>query len=143
MSFTPDEIENIESTYGISLPVSYKKILLVVGDKLLDTKPSFLAPDLTIYTLQEDAKEMMEAMEEDRIIFSDQLTNAFFVMMLSSPVLTRYYFIHPHGQKDCSVYCWKIYDDLNLVEEVSSTIDGWLCEVDFFLCVEAKVKVFF
>jgi SMI1 / KNR4 family (SUKH-1) len=143
MPFTPNEIENIESTYGISLPASYKKMLLVIGDKLLDTKPSFLAPDLNIYTLQEDAKEMMEAMEEDGIIFSYQLTNAFFIMMLSSTILTRYYFIHPLGQKDCSVYCWKIYDDLNLVEEVSSTIDGWLCEASFFLYVEAKVKGLF
>jgi hypothetical protein len=143
MPFTLNEIENIESTYGISLPVSYKKILLIIGNKLLDTKPSFLAPDLTIYTLQEEAKEMMEAMEEDGDIFSYQLTNAFFVMSLSSDVLTRYYFIHPLGQKDCSVYCWKIYDDLNLVEEVSSTIDGWLCETSFFLYMEAKIKGFF
>jgi hypothetical protein len=143
MPFTPNEIENIESTYGISLPASYKKMLLVIGDKLLDTKPSFLAPDLNIYTLQEDAKEMMEAMEEDGIIFSYQLTNAFFIMMLSSTILTRYYFIHPLGQKDCSVYCWETYDDVNLVEEVSSTIDGWLCKTDFFLYVEAKVKGLF
>jgi SMI1 / KNR4 family (SUKH-1) len=143
MPFTPNEIENIESTYGISLPASYKKILLVIGDKLLDTKPSFLAPDLTIYTLQEEAKEMMEAMEEDGDIFSDQLTNAFFIMNLSSDILNRYYFIHPLGQKDCSVYCWKIYDDLNLVEEVSSTINGWLCETNFSLYVEAKVKGLF
>jgi hypothetical protein len=143
MPFTPDEIENIESTYGISLPVSYKKILLVVGDKLLDIKPSFLAPDLTIYTLQEHAKKMMRATEEDGNTLSDRLTDAFFIMNLSSDISSRYCFIHPLGQKDCSVYCWETYDDVNLVEEVSSTIDGWLCKTDFFLYVEAKVKGLF
>ena len=142
MPFAPDEIDNIELTYGISLPIAYKKILLTIGDKLLDTKPSFLAPDLSIYDLQEDAKRTMKAIKEDGTILSDGLINAFFIMMLSSTVLDRYYFIYPLGQKDCSVYCWKVYEDSNLVEEVSSTIDSWLCSTDFFLYVETKIKRF-
>ncbi len=83
--------------------------MIAVGDELLDTKPSFLAPDLSISDLQQSARRMKEYIIEEGQVLSDVLTDAFFIMMISSTVLDRYYFIHPHGQTDCSVYCWKIY----------------------------------
>ncbi len=143
MPFTKSEIQRIESEYEISLPQSYKKLLIAVGDELLNKKPSFLAPDLSIYDLQQSARRMKEYLIEEGQILSDLLTDAFFIMRISSTVLDRYYFIHPHGQTDCSVYCWKIYEDSNSIEKVSSNIGEWLCQVDLFLYIKAKMKIIF
>lgn len=142
MTFGKQEISRIESIYFVSLPRKYKRLLLAVGDKMLDTKHSCFLPDLSIYKLQEYALEIMQLTTEDGEEIPDELTNAFFVMLRASDITQEFYFIHPSLCEDCPVYCWHVDDEsLNYAVKVSDTIDEWLSKIDFSLYIEAKLKI--
>jgi hypothetical protein len=143
MTFSKQEISRIESTYLVSLPRKYKRLLIAVGDKMLDTKLSNFLPDLSIYKLQEFALEVIQAAREDGDEIPNELTNAFFVMLRASEIMKEFYFIHPSACEDCPVYCWHVDVDYDsyYATKVGDTIDGWLSRIDFPLFIEAKLKI--
>jgi hypothetical protein len=144
MSFNIQQINEIKLEYNIDLPTSYAKILLSVGGKIKFIDPPLINIESSIHGLQQDATEKMECLEEDGIYFPSIIKNAFFIMSSHSNIMSKYYFILPSDQKDSIVYVWKSYDDgENSVEEVSSTISGWLLSTCPLLYMEWQVKTMF
>jgi hypothetical protein len=151
--FSPSSIKSIENYYGIRLPIAYKRILLLVGDKMMDflRKQHSIIDDiepLSIYKIQKVMKVSEDDPADDEPELVSRLLNVFWLTDFISykdglsSLENISYFVDPQEQEDCFVYGW-IYDngsDTNSIIKVANTLEEWLYKLSFPLYVEFKIK---
>jgi hypothetical protein len=141
------KIAEIEATYAVILPIDYKHLLHLAGDALLTnhlpaSSPKY-SPAISIDELQVQARSLMQCLEADGTPFPQELKRAFFISFHYTEVMEEYYWIRADSPKDAAVYCWRVFDDDNSVEQFSPTISGWLRRLDFFLYLSTKIRGLF
>ncbi len=146
MEYSLLEINEIEAYYNIKFPVSYKRIMMLIGRKILNNLPRQESYYGSIYRIQEKNISLTEDDEND---ITYKLKNVFFITNslkyypgVESSVV---YFIEPRGQHDCPVNAW-IYDgysDESSIEKISDGIEEWLEKISCTLHLELQVKKIF
>jgi hypothetical protein len=146
MEYSLVEIKRIESYYNIKLPVSYKRMMMLIGRKILNNLPRQESYYGSIYRIQEKNISLTEDDEND---ITYKLKNVFFI----TNSLTYYpgvessvvCFIEPRGQNDCPVNAW-IYDGSageSSIEKISDGIEEWLEKISCTLYLELQVRKIF
>jgi hypothetical protein len=141
------KIAEIEATYKAALPIAYQRLLYLAGDALLSnnipaSSPRY-SPEISIDELQAKARSLMQCLEADSTPFPQELKQAFFILFHYTEVMAEYYWIRTDSPKDTAVYCWRVFDDENSVEQFSRTIEDWLRQLHFSLYLSTKIRSLF
>ncbi len=149
--FSYFQIKQVEKHYNISLPLAYKKVLLAIGEKIIDfSQKQFQqindSEPFSIYKIQAVMKVSEDDIACDPPEIVNRLLNVFFlttpVIYKNQELITISYFIDPQGQEDCPVYGWRYHNgqDTNSIEKISDTIEGWLNQLSYPLYIEYQIK---
>jgi hypothetical protein len=161
MDYSLLEIRQIEAYYNIELPTAYKRMMMLIGCKILSNLPHQKTYYRTIYKIQEEMKLRTEDKEDD--IAKGFITQkykskngtihgvekAFFITNClthhNNIEHSKVYFIEPTRQNDCPVYAW-IYDGYSgesSIHRISDEIEEWLIQVSCSLHLELQMKKIF
>lgn len=149
------EISEIETYYNIKFPFAYKRMMMLIGKKILNDLPSQKTYYHSIYRVQEKMKSLTKEIEYDKFsweyegIISHGLEKAFFITNClnhdNNIEHDKVYFIEPKEQNDCSVYVW-IYNGYSTeisIDKISDGIEEWLLEIGCALYIELQLKKIF
>jgi hypothetical protein len=155
MEYSLLEINEIEAYYNIKLPFVYKRMMMLIGTKILNNLPSQTTYYRSIYRVQEKMKSLTKEIEDDGYlwkyegIMSHGLEKAFFITNCvkhdNNIEHDKIYFIEPKEQNDCPVYAW-IYNGYSAeisIDKSSDGIEEWLLEISCALHVELQFKKIF
>jgi hypothetical protein len=156
MGYSFSELSEIEDYYSIELPIVYKRMMMLIGHKILTNIPNQKTYYRTIYKVQEkmtlltkDGENEITHGYTDEKGITHGVEKAFFV----TNCLTHHdniehsktYFIEPTGHRDCPVYAW-IYDGYSgesSIYKISNGIEEWLSEVSCRLSLELQINKIF
>jgi hypothetical protein len=149
--FSRSQIKQIEEYYSVILPVAYKMVLFMVGEKIInflqkqhqsirDSEP------LSVYKIQTEMKVSEDDSACDEVELVNRLSSVFFltnfVSYKNQEIINISYFIDPQGQDNCPVYGWICHNgnDTNSIEKISDNIEGWLSQLSYPLYIEYQLK---
>ncbi|HEY9692312.1 MAG TPA: SMI1/KNR4 family protein [Oculatellaceae cyanobacterium] len=150
-NFSALKISQLESHYKVAFPQSYKKILALIGTKVINISIENIHNknifnhnrNTSIYDIQD---EMMESIVEYEISRLHNL-NIFFLTAFLRHTDCEFvaYFIEANGGDDCPVYRWMMDGtfDTDLVEKYSDNIEQWLYKINPILYIELQLKKMF
>ena len=146
MNFSTSDIDGIEKYYNIKLPIAYRNMLRLIGEKLIDaTLKSSLYKNLhSIYDIQDQMREDIQYVDDYDICTLFDPQNIFFLNFHShkNEVTNIAYFIEANGQKDSQVYSWETdiaYDD-NVIKKFADSTEEWLLKTNCFLYIDLQAK---
>jgi hypothetical protein len=156
MEYSLLEISEIEAYYNIELPIVYKRMMMLIGRKILNNLPHQTTYYPTIYKIQEKmtlltrngGNDITHGYKADDGMIHG-LERAFFITNClthhNNPEHSKVYFIKPTGQRDCPVYGWIYngYSGESTIHKISNGIEEWLVEVSCVLSIELDIKKIF
>jgi hypothetical protein len=145
-NYSIEQIRHIEQFYEIHLPLAYKKILILLGDRILNFNKEHEI--LSIYKIQE---RIISLTEDDKNDPTYRLKKCFFITndityYEYQEFKTFHYFIEPiktsPAPLDSPVYSWRYCEhlDRHLIEKFSDSTEEWLCKVSKKLYLEFQLK---
>jgi hypothetical protein len=147
MSISSSDILNIENYYKIEIPESYRVMLILIGEKLINIaiERSLYNKFSSVYDIQDMMLKGIKCIDDHDISTLLNPCNIFFLTPHSrkDAVTDIAYFIDANGQNDSHVYAWETdiaYEDYNKIVKFANGIEEWLLKTNSPLHLELQAK---